>query len=189
MCTEMKLSQNFKDVMKRYEMGFLNEYRECTFREDVPVINISGKKYGPFVAGESTTLPNWVIENLLKHEKVDISSGDAYESIRKLQNLSREEEKHPHALQTFQPYLYAAIARKTLRLESDKTSMDPRKYDEVEKLRKITPILVETRLSKILRVAKSGAYLEKRNQMAHEERWLCEELVELLSGWRQNVME
>jgi len=53
----------------------------------------------------------------------------------------------------------------------------------------MTPFLVETRLSKILRVAKSGAYQEKRNQMAHEERWLCEELVDLLSGWRQNVME
>ncbi len=185
----MKLGQNFKDVMKRYDMGFLNEDRECTFLEDVPLLSVSGKKYGPFRTGESVTLPNWVIENLLKHEKVDISNKDAYEATRQLQNLSREEEKHPHVLQKFLPYLYTAISRKILRLESDKTSMDPIKYDEVEKLRKITPMLVETRLSKILRVAKSGAYLEKRNHMTHEERWLCEELVELLSGWRQNIME
>jgi len=188
-CTEMKLSKNSKEVMKRFEMAFLNESRDCIFQENVPQITVAGGKFGPFKKGDRAHLPNWVIEKLLKYEYVDIAPEDAYESLRRLQNLYREEEKQPHKLQTFQPFLYTAIARKTLRLQSDKTSMDPRKYDEVEKLRKMTPFLVETRLSKILRVAKSGAYQEKRNQMAHEERWLCEELVELLSGWRQNVME
>jgi hypothetical protein len=188
-CIEMKLSKDSKEVMKRFEMAFLNESRDCNFQENVPQITVAGTKVGPFKKGDSASLPNWVIEKLLKYEYVDITPEDAYESLRRLQNLYREEEKHPHKLQTFQPFLYTAIARKTLRLQSDKTSMDPRKYDEVEKLRKMTPFLVETRLSKILRVAKSGAYQEKRNQMAHEERWLCEELVELLSGWRQNVME
>jgi hypothetical protein len=53
----------------------------------------------------------------------------------------------------------------------------------------MVPFLVETRLSKILRVAKSGAYMEKRKQMAYEERWLCEELIDLLSGWRQKILE
>jgi hypothetical protein len=175
--------------MKRFEMAFLNESRECIFQENVSQMNVAGEKLGPFKKGDRASLPNWVIEKLLKYDYVDIVPEDAYESLRRLQNLYREEEKQPHKLQSFQPFLYTAIARKTLRLQSDKTSMDPRKYDEVEKLRKMTPFLVETRLSKILRVAKSGAYQEKRNQMAHEERWLCEELVELLSGWRQNVME
>ena len=188
MCTEMKLSENSEDVMKRYEMGFLNDQRECVFREDVPQFSIAGEKQGPFKKGDPAILPNWVIESLLRHEKVDISPEDAYESVRRLQNLSREEKKSPYKLQTFQPFLYTAIARKTLRLQSDKTSMDPRKYDEIENLQNLTSFLVETRLSKILHVANSDAYLEKRNQMANEERWLCEEIVELLSGWRQNIM-
>ena len=185
----MKISSESTEVMKRFEMLFLNENRDCIFEKQVPEFTIKGQKFGPFKKGDRVTLPNWVIERLLKYDYVDIAPEDAYESLRRLQNLYREEEKHPHKLQTFQPFLYAAIARKTLRLQSDKTSMDPRKYEEVEKLRKMTPFLVETRLSKILRVAKSGAYQEKRNQMAHEERWLCEELVRLLAGWRQNVME
>ncbi|MHA1862580.1 MAG: hypothetical protein ACTSWA_02340 [Candidatus Thorarchaeota archaeon] len=185
----MKLCNDSKDIMKRYEMAFLNESRDCIFRENIPQIKAGGEKFGPFKKGDLANLPNWVIENLLKYEYIDIAPEDAYESLRRLQNLYREEEKQPHKFQPFQPFLYTAIARKTLRLQSDKTSMDPRKYDEVEKLRKITPFLVETRLTKILRVAKSGAYQDKRNQMTHEERWLCEELIELLSGWRQNVME
>lgn len=185
----MKISSESTEVLKRFEILFLNENRDCVFQKQVQEFTIKGQKFGPYKKGDRVNLPNWVIERLLKYDYVEIAPEDAYESLRRLQNLYREEEKYPHKLQTFQPFLYAAIARKTLRLESDKTSMDPRKYEEVEKLRKMTPFLVETRLSKILRVAKSGAYQEKRNQMAHEERWLCEEIVQLLAGWRQNVME
>ena len=131
----------------------------------------------------------FMVTALMKHDIVDIVPEDAYDSLRRLQNLYREEEKQPHKLQTFQPFLYTALSRKVLRLQSDRTSIDPRKYDEIEKLQRMVPFLVETRLSKILRVAKSGAYQEKRKQMAYEERWLCEELIDLLSGWRQNIME
>jgi hypothetical protein len=185
----MRICVDAKEAMKRFEMLFLNERRECIFLKPTPEFTVVGQKLGPFQKGDRVELPNWVIERLLKEDYVDIAPEDAYESLRRLQNLYREEEKQPHKFQTFQPFLYTAIARKTLRLQSDKTSMDPRKYEEIEKLRKMTPFLVETRLSKILRVAKSGAYQEKRQQMAHEERWLCEELSGLLSGWRQNIME
>lgn len=169
-------------------MLFLNEVRECIFQEPFSEINVIGKTLGPFKKGDKATLPNWVIESLLNHEIVDLTP-DAYDSVRRLQNLYREEEKQPHKLQTFQPFLYTALGRKLHRLQSDRTSLDPRKYEEIEKLQRMVPFLVETRLSKILRVAKSGAYQEKRKQMAFEERWLCEELIGLFSSWRQNIVE
>ena len=185
----MKLCSEAKEEMNRFEMMFLNEARECIFQKPMPEITVAGNKLGPFKKGDQVSLPNWIIEQLLKHDIVDIAVKDAYDSLRQLQNLYREEEKQPHRLQTFQPFLYTALSRKVLRLQSDRTSIDPRKYDEIEKLQRMVPFLVETRLSKILRVAKSGAYQEKRKQMAYEERWLCEELIELLSGWRQNITE
>ena len=185
----MKLCSEANDVMKRFDMLFLNEVRECIFQKSLPEFDVSGRKLGPFKKGDRANLPNWVIEKLLIHDVVDIAPEDAYDSVRRLQNLYREEEKQPHKLQTFQPFLYTAFGRKLLRLQSDRTSMDPRKYEEIEKLQRMVPFLVETRLSKILRVAKSGAYQEKRKQMAYEERWLCEELIELLSGWRQKILE
>ena len=185
----MKLCAEAKDEMNRFQMMYLNETRECIFQKPLPQLNIGSNKVGPFKKDDRVRLPNWVIESLLKQDIVEIAPEDAYDSLRRLQNLYREEEKQPHKLQTFQPFLYTAINRKVFRLQSDKTSMDPKKYDEIEKLQRMVPFLVETRLSKILRVAKSGAYQEKRTQMAHEERWLCEELINLLSGWRQNIME
>jgi hypothetical protein len=168
----MKLCSEAKDEMNRFEMLFLNETRECIFQRPMPEITVRGTKLGPFKKDDQASFPNWIVEQLLKHDIVDIVPEDAYDSLRRLQNLYREEEKQPHMLQTFQPFLYTALNRKVLRLQSDRTSIDPRKYDEIEKLQRILPFLVETRLSKILR-----------------ERWLCEELINLLSGWRQNIME
>ena len=185
----MKLCSEAKDVMKQFDMLFLNEIRECIFQKSLPEINVNGKKLGPFNKDDRANLPNWVIERLLNRGIVDLSPEDAYDSVRRLQNLYREEEKQPHKLQTFQPFLYTAFGRKLIRLQSDRTSIDPRKYEEIEKLQRMVPFLVETRLSKILRVAKSGGYQEKRKLMAYEERWLCEELIDLLSGWRQNILK
>ncbi len=74
----MKLCNDSKDVMKRYEMAFLNESRDCIFRENIPQIKAGGEKFGPFKKGDLVNLPNWVIENLLKYEYIDIAPEDAY---------------------------------------------------------------------------------------------------------------
>jgi DNA replication initiation complex subunit (GINS family) len=185
----MKLRSTAKDALDRYEMLFLNGSRECSFRKNVPEFVVSDKKYGPFKKGDRIALPNWVIEKLMNEDLAEIVAAQAHESLRQLQNIYREEEKHPFKLQPFHPFIYAAMNRKMHRLQSDKTDIDPRKYDEVEKLKKMTPLIVETRLSKVLRVAKAGSFKERSSQMANEEKWLCKELSELLEGWRQNITE
>jgi len=185
----MRICVDSKDATKRFEMLFLNELRQCIFQKPTPEFTVAGQKFGPFQKDELSELPNWVIEKLLKNKYVNIDSKHDYESLQNLQKLYHEEEKNPFKFQIFPPSLYAAIARKTLRLQGDKTSIGPQEHEDAEKLRKIISFLVETRLSKILRVASSGDYQKWGHQMAHEERWLCEELKELLSGWRQNIMD
>ncbi|MBD3159662.1 MAG: hypothetical protein GF309_12795 [Candidatus Lokiarchaeota archaeon] len=178
-----------RKMVQRYLMLFLNAKRKCIFRQDFEELTIGDWTIGPFRAGEEARLPNWIIEKLDSNDIVDIAPEDALESLRRLQNQYRAEDRHPHKLQSFHPHLYAALERKMTRLQSDKTSLDPRSFDEIEKMQRMIPSLVETRLSKIIRVAKSGAYQDKREYMTMEERWLCEELVELLSSWRTAVRE
>ncbi len=184
----MKPRDDVKEVVDRFRMTFLNDMRGCIFRKDFTVALVDGRQLGPFHEGDHADLPNWIIEKLLKHDIVDLVPEDAYESVRRVENLYLAEEKVPHKLQPFHPYLYAALSRKLLRLQSDKTSLDPRSYEEIDKLKRLIPFLLESRMSKIIRTAKSGAYLEMRKQMANEERWLCEQLAHLLSEWRDNLM-
>ncbi len=185
----MMIREDVETVMKRFEIQFLNGTRGCIFREDVPELIVAGQKIGPFKAGITVTLQNWIIEKLIAHDLADIVPNDAFESLRRLQNLHHAEENHPHKLQTFPEFLYSALNRKMVRLQGDKTGLDPRRYDEIERVQRMIPVLVETRLSKIIRVAKSGAQQDKRKQMANEERWLCDELSNLLSAWRETVRE
>ena len=187
--TTMNCQESAKEIKKQFEMQFLNETRTCTFRQDTPSVQIGGRKLGPFKSGSRVELPNWAVEAFDVHGLIDIDVTDAYESLRRLQNLYNAEEKQPHKLQAFPPLLYSALIRKMTRLESDKTSIDPRLHDDTEKFRKMLRIMIETRLSKIIRVAKSGAGQDKRKQMALEERWLCDELGNLLSAWREMVTE
>ena len=96
----MKLCSDAKEEMNRFEMMFLNEARDCIFQKPMSEVTVAGNKLGPFKKGDQTSLPNWIIEQLLKHDIVDIAPEDAYDSLRRLQNLYREEEKQPHKLQT-----------------------------------------------------------------------------------------
>ena len=188
----MALQRDAKTAKERFEIRFLNETRTCSFRKDVPELSIGGEKLGPFKSGTETRLPNWVIEKLVAHNLVDLDAAEAYESLRRFQNLYNAEEKQPHKLQVFPPLLYSALIRKVNQLQSDKTSIGPRQHDEIEIIRKMLRIIVETRLSKIMRVAKSaksGANQDRRKQMAFEERWLADELATLLSTWREMVTE
>ena len=178
-----------KDVIERYRMKFLNDTRGCVTNKEIPELVIAGQKIGPYQVGVRVDLPNWVIENLVNQSLVEIEPDDDYESLRNLQGLYRNEKDQPHKLQTFHPLLYAALSRKMLCYQRDKTSLDPESYDEIEKMQIMIRFLVETRVSKIWRVAKSGAYVDKKKQMTNEERWLCEALIELISSWRKNVIE
>ncbi len=185
----MTFQRDVKTIKERFVIQFLNEARTCTFREDVPEVIIGGEKLGPFKAGTTTQFQNWAIERLVAHNLVELDATEAYESLRRFQNLYNAEEKQPHKLQVFPPLLYSALIRKVTQLQSDKTSIDPRRHDEIEKIRRMLRILVENRLSKIMRVAKSGTNQDRRKQMALEERWLVDELGILLSTWREMVTE
>ena len=47
--------------------------------------------------------------------------------------------------------------------------------------------LTETRLTKILRIAKSGEYHRWLGMLTAEEQWLCKELTLIISDWRRSV--
>lgn len=183
----IKLSNTTKSIVERAQMDFLNETVRCVFLKDLPEILIGGQQFGPYSTTSQVDLPMWAIEKLTKHGYVEISQDDNIASLTRLQAISREEEDSPHKLQTFHPLFYSAINRNMLNLRSDKSSLDPRLYDEIERLERMIPMLLESRLSKIIRVAKSGALQDKRKDMTIEERWLCTNLTDLLSDWRKSL--
>ncbi|TFF87047.1 hypothetical protein EU519_00370 [Candidatus Thorarchaeota archaeon] len=185
----MELATETTTVIQQYQMKFLNDTRTCTCLQDIPEITIGGQKFGPFEQGNRTTLPNWAIDVLSKHGLVDVVPEETFESLRRLQNIYNADKKTPYSLQTLHPMLYAALRQKLNRLQSDKTSLDSRSYETIERIQTMIPLLMETRLSSIIRAAKSGMYKDMKKHMTNEERWLCERLANILSVWRESVSE
>jgi hypothetical protein len=184
----MELCEETTEVLERFKMEFLNDSRTCLFKKDTQRLTIGGIEIGPFQSGVQADLPNWAIEILQENGIVELLPAEAYESTRRLSNLHRMEMKD-HELQTFHPLLYTAVSRKILKLQRDKTSIDPRSLEEMEQLQSMMSALVEIRRSKVVRAAVARAYTEKRRQMTNEERWLCERLTNLLSSWREKVLD
>ena len=121
----MKLRSTPRDAIDRYEMLFLNDSRECIFRKASPEILVADRKYGPFKKGDRIVLQNWVIEKLLNDDVIEIVPAQAHESLRRLQNVYREEEKHPFKLQPFHPFIYAAMNRKEVAMSISMKAVCP----------------------------------------------------------------
>ncbi|MFW9931161.1 MAG: hypothetical protein ACFFDR_00690 [Candidatus Thorarchaeota archaeon] len=169
-------------------MEFSNDTRLCSVIQEIPAMIIAGKKIGPISPPSQIALPNWVIDTLVNHGYIEIDPNEDYASIQHIQNVYRAEDDSPHkGLQSIHPLLYSAINKKLIEIRSERASLDPKQYDEIEKLRRLIGIISQKRLSKILRVAISGAYQDKRKDMTIEERWLCEELGVLASDWKNTL--
>ena len=180
-----RLTSTTSEIVERSQMEFLNSNRTCVFVKGISKLIIGGEIIGPYASDAQTDLPNWVIEKLAAHGIVELVQNAEFESMSDLQSIFREEKENSN-LQTSHPLLYAAISRKILNLQSDRSSMDERLYDEIEKIQRVVSMLLESRLTKIIRVAKSGA-LQMRKDMTLEEQWFCDELANLISDWRKSL--
>ncbi len=185
----MALTTETATIIQQFQMQFLNDTRTCICLRDVPEVIVGGQKYGPFQSDTRISLPNWTIDVLSKHGLVEVVPEESFESLRRLQNIYNAEKTSPYSLQTLHPMLFAALRQKLNRLQSDKTSLDSRSYETIERIQTMIPLLVETRLSSIIRAAKSGMYKDMRKHMTNEERWLCGKLTHILSVWRETVSE
>ena len=185
----MIVRENSEEARARFRMLFLNETRPCIFREDVPEIGVGDKKIGPYKAGATGDLPNWAIEILMAHGLVDLDPKKAYESLTNAQDYYDAQRRNPHVLKDFPNAFYSGLSRRLQLIQRDKTSLDPEIRDEIKHRQRFVQKLIQTRLTSIIQVARSGADQDKRERMSQEERWLCDELEMLLSSWREIVAE
>jgi hypothetical protein len=178
-----------KAIVERFEMQFLMEKRRCIFTDNVPQVLVANHELGPFKKGQEVKLPNWVIEKFSSRGLADIHQDDEYESTIELKKLYQMEKGQPYNLQRFPSFIYTAAGRRLLQLQGDKTSLDPKRYEGIESIQQMMSVMVETRLAKIMDIAKSGGNHDKRKQMAHEEQWLLDRLSYLIDAWREMLKE
>lgn len=182
----MRSSDEVKDVVSRFQVQFGNDTRTCELKKAVPEIDLVDTKLGPYEAGAKVQLPNWIINSLIQHGIGELTHEGAFETLIKVQNMesSEREDSELHELPL---WLYSALREKINRFQSDKSGLDPQIYKDAQKTQKMLRNLTETRLSKILRIAKSGEYQRRLGMLTAEEQWLCKQMDLVISGWRRSV--
>jgi hypothetical protein len=185
----MIAGESFQEARARFRMLFLNEIRPCIFRVDVPEVSVSGRKTGPYKAGATVDLPNWAIEILVTHGLANLDRNKEYEALEKVREKYDSQRRNPHILEDLPNTLYSGLSRRLQLIQRDKTSLDPEIRDEIKQRERIVKMLIQTRLTNIIQIARSGADQDKRKMMSQEERWLCNELEMLFSSWRGIVTE
>ncbi len=183
----MIVEENPRSITRRAEILQLVENCDCTFLTDVPAIRLSNTSIGPFKSGQTVLLPNWIAEVLHDQGLVKISGGGVVEWMSRLQALVSD-EKNKGALQACPPLLYATSHRVVLSMKRDRTSIDPRQHDAIERVLMMLQTIGQSRLGKVIRLAKSGGCAEHRTRMTFEERWLCDIVSELVSAWYDAVV-
>ncbi len=187
----MQVVSDPQDIIDRADVVFLNSERNCRFVKPLSKIRLCGMEIGPFQSGAEARVPNWAIDFLLAEGIIEISEEDHVESNKRLRRLAYDEE-HNTGLQPLPRILYSALRQRIRYLESDKTSLDPARHEEIQKTRDSLRSLVASRIPKLIRAAwseveKSGTIQLLKGRMSGEERWLCEELVILLARWLRGV--
>ncbi len=184
----MKLHNQAKEMIDRFRMNYLNEIRGCIFLKPISKLFVGGKEIGPFDENQQVELENWIIDVLMANEIVEIVPDDEYEALSQIQRIYQQ-EKRQSGIQNTNSLMYVAIRERIRHLQGDRTSPDPIGQEDIGKFENLLRNMSEIRLSKIIQIAKSGAYQDTQKQMTHEERWLCEEIIEILSEWRHYVKE
>jgi DNA replication initiation complex subunit (GINS family) len=153
------------------------------FLKPLPETSIGGEKIGPFEVDQQADLENWVINVLMDDDIVEIVQ-DEYEDVIKIQRIYQDEKQQSKLQDIESPLLYAAMRERISHLKGDRTSSDPIRQEGIRRLEDLLENMTEIRLSKVVQTAKAGAYQAMRKQMTYEERWLCEEIIKILSDWR-----
>ena len=144
------------------------------FVQDLPEMELVGRKIGPHREEEETEIRPWVAFVLEERGYVTIDEDFSATGIRK--NLIRE-EKSPQ-LQEISPNFYLVISKKIKELE------ERGKKEEAEELRDVADSLISSRMKKIAEMAVSSS---TPNDIPPEERFLSNLLSNSLSIWRSRL--
>ena len=179
---------------KIMEVGFQdfcyqNKRVRIVANRDCPEIKLAGLSIGPFEEGNEYEVYHWIavelersgIANRREEEQMNgtmLNKTQWAERVQTAKQISK-------LSQDFYPKLRRFLA--DLRV---KTTGEPEKMRDYERIRDLTQDIVNSRLRKIVSIASAPAQTENTlRNLTPEERLLYGELYNLISQWRGQILE
>jgi DNA-directed RNA polymerase beta' subunit len=175
--------------IENLDFSFENSLAKILANRNCPETQLAGLKVGPFEEGNEYEIQYWIARELVKsgiarfREEAMLDAAKLYKiQWKERVQTTRQISKLP---EDFYPKL-----RRYLEELKEEITKKPEKMREYEKVRQLTQDIINSRLKKIVSLASAPAQTEQiLKNFTSEERFLYEEIYELISEWRTQILK
>ena len=177
-----KIEEEFINSLNRINFIFRNEdlYAECI--KEHKGFTIFGEKLGPFEKGKKYKLKFFLAVPFIKNDILKISQDDKCDNVD-LQRFAIEERDDQKLVQRDQQYFLNRIKEFHMFMEKEvNDNTKPQKF--LDDFKSYYTSVLDSRLLKILRIAKTDLSLELEKRLTVAERILYNHIYKKINIWR-----
>lgn len=167
----------------RDQFEFEETLVEVEILVEIPPMDFQVLTIGPFLKGETVSVPRWIAEILVQYDLVLLK--DKGELDITLVTKAAWKEKDDPILQEIDPFFYTKIKKRIIWLKNKlDTENNPILERELTELEKTREKIIEQRISKMLKIlGRKSLRDEEEKRFSQEEETLYKTLVKILKDW------
>ena len=177
-----KIVVKLEDSLNRVNFIFKNEKITTECIDDYNRFSILGSNFGPFEKGEKYTIPFFVALPLIKNNILKIALNEKCDNVD-VQRYAISERDNQMLLQRDHLYFLNKIKEFKFFIEKEVEEKNKPKINS-DLFTSYSTNIVDSRLLKLLKLAKSNLSVEDERRLTTSENILFNKLSELIKGWR-----
>jgi len=171
------------------DFNYQNIYVRIVANRDYPEIKLAGLTVGPFEEGNEYEVYYWIAVELERSGIVSRREEERMTGTMLNKTQWTERVQTAKQISKLPQDFYPKLRRFLVDLKR-KTTKEPEKMRDSERIRHLTQDIVNSRLRKIVSIASAPAQTENTlRNLTPEERSLYGELHNLISQWRGQILE
>ena len=178
-----KIEYEFLDSLRRINFIFRNEdiYTECI--KNHKGFSILGDKLGPFEKGKKYKLKFFLAVPFIKNNILKVAPSDKCDNVD-LQRFAIEERDDQKLTQREHDYFLNKIKEFNLFMEKEVIENNkPQRF--LDDYKSYHTSVLDSRILKIMRIAKSDSSIEVENRLAVSEHLLYNNIHKIINIWRE----
>ncbi len=166
-----------------------NSMVKIVANRNCPEIKLVGLTVGPFDEGNEYEVYFWVAKELASAGMVHFRENELLDATKLFKAQWKEGVQIPGQIGELPDDFYPKLRRYLLELK-EQSQKQSEKYQEYDRARQLARDIVNSRLKKIVAIASAPTQSEMvLKKFTNEERLISNQLVKLISGWKNNILE
>ncbi len=166
-----------------------NSMVKIVANRNCPEIKLVGLTVGPFDEGNEYEVYFWVAKELASAGMVHFRENELLDATKLFKAQWKEGVQIPGQIGELPDDFYPKLRRYLMELK-EQSQKQSEKYQEYDRARQLARDIVNSRLKKIVAISSAPTQSELvLKKFTNEERLISDQLVKLISGWKNNILE